>query len=73
LKHRFRDFGSRISDIQNAENYFSGLFAHLKHHFIDFTKVAFYDEQKAEYEFLEPFAYMKHLFCDFVQFAFLDA
>jgi hypothetical protein len=57
-------------EIQKAENEFAGLYDHLKHIFIDFTKFAFYGGQKTDHG---PFAFLKHHFRDFVQVAFLDA
>jgi hypothetical protein len=45
----------------------------LKHRFIDFTNVVFYDGQRANYEFSGPLAYFHHHLSEFDQFAFYDA
>jgi hypothetical protein len=64
MKHRFIDFN------QKAGNEFSALFDHLKHCFIEFNKVAFWDIQKADYEFSGPFDHLKHRLLDLVHLHF---
>jgi hypothetical protein len=48
-----------------VENTFSGIFGHLKHRFIDFTKVEFCDIQNAGYEFSEFYDHFKYRLIDF--------
>jgi hypothetical protein len=56
-------------DAQEVENDFARLLDTLKHRFIHFTKVAFYDVQKADNEFSGEFPYLKHHFREFIQVA----
>jgi hypothetical protein len=51
---------------------FQGIFNHLKHRFIHFTKVAFCDIQKAENELSGLFDHLKNHFNDFTLVVIYD-
>jgi hypothetical protein len=62
LKHNLNDlFQDDLFDAHDALNIFVWPFDSLKHRFIEFTKVVFWDLQKTDYEFSGPFTYLKPL------------
>jgi hypothetical protein len=53
-----------------ADYEFKGPFANLKHHWNDFTQVAFFDAKASENELVWPFDTSKYRFIDFTKAVF---